>query len=120
MRYVDLKDCSLHDSLVKSYLNKKFLYSLSFKERLCVNTEATVYNRSYYSKEVAALSDEELEDRIASLKRPWWSWLYDKVLKKNKKFLYLVFLIVVRKDYSWNGLKLIWKVLKAKNNDFKE
>lgn len=83
-----------------------------------MDTEVTVYNRSCYSKEVAALSDEELENRITSLKRPWWSWLYDKILKKNNKFLYLVFLIVVRKDYSWNGLKLIWKIERTKETNF--
>lgn len=107
------------NKLISTYLFCRSLYSFSFKERIGIDLDMLMFTPSFYSKDLDRLSNEELEKKLSSLKKPWWNNFYVTYLHKYKKRLLLIFLLMVRRDYSWNGLKLIWKVLKAKKNDFK-
>ena len=107
-----------HKKLISTYLFCRSLYSFSFKERISIDLDMLMFTPSFYNKDLDRLSDEELEIKLSSLKKPWWNNFYVKYLHKHKKRLLLIFLLMIRRDYNWNGLKLIWKVLKAKKNDF--
>lgn len=82
-----------------------------------MDLEYTHYNIDLYPKELYKLPKEELKKKIKALKVPWWNNFYVKYLHNHKKRLLLIFLLMVRRDYSWSGLKLIWKILKIKKND---
>lgn len=113
------KELEHNRKLISTYLFCKSLYSFTFKERINVDLDIIMFTPSAYNKDLDSLSNEELEKKLSSLKRPWWNNFYVKYLHNHKKRLLLIFLLIVRRDYSWSGLKLIWKILKTKKNDFK-
>lgn len=76
------------------------------------------FTHSHYSKELDKLSNKELEDKFEVLKKPWWNNIYEKKLHKNKKLLSIIFLLFIRRDFSWYGIKLIYKTIKAKKEEF--
>ena len=106
--------------LISTYLFCKSLYSFTFKERIGVDLDMIMFTPSFHNRDLDRLSNEELEKKLNSLKKPWWNNFYIKHLHKYKKRLLLIFLLMIRRDYSWSGLKLIWKILKTKNKDLEE
>lgn len=83
-----------------------------------MDLEIVCYNISTYSKELDALSNENLQQKINKQKKPWWNSLYRKYLYRHTRRLLIIFLLFIRKDYSKNGQKLIWKILKAEKSGF--
>lgn len=67
---------------------------LSFKDRIMYDLGYTKITFSTYSKELDTLPDEELEERINSIKKPWWNNIYEKVLENNKGILFILFLVL--------------------------
>ncbi len=106
-----------HSKLISTYLFCRSLYSFSFKERISIDLDMIMFTPSFYNKDLDKLSNEELKRKLSTLKKPWWNTFYIKYLHNHKKRLLLIFLLMVRRDYSWSGLKLIWKILKIKKND---
>ena len=118
MEWVNIFDCSPHDRLVVTYISTKFSYSQSFKNRVCMDIGIIHYTRCNYSKEMAQLSDKELKERMSKLKKPWWYDFYEKKLFRHNKRLWLIFLLFLRRDYSWYGLKQIYKAIKTNKKEF--
>ena len=63
-----------HDMLVSAYMFNSFLYRLSFTERIRMDLDIVCYSPSFYSEEIDALPIKELEEKINSLKKPWWNY----------------------------------------------
>lgn len=61
--------------LQMAYTFSKYLYSLSFKDRVLFNFRVFTVQLSP-SKETKSLTLEELEQRIKELKKPWWNFLF--------------------------------------------
>lgn len=87
-------DKPTHLDLVEECCFYEGLYSLSFKDRIMYDLGYIKITFSTYSKELDALSDEELEERINSIKKPWWNNIYEKVLEDNKCILFILFLVL--------------------------
>ena len=87
-------DKPTHQDLVEECCFYEGLYSLSFKGRIMYDLGHVKITFSTYSKELDALSDEELEERINSIKKPWWNNIYEKVLEDNKGILFILFLVL--------------------------
>lgn len=87
-------DKPTHLDLVEECCFYEGLYSLSFKDRIMYDLGYVKITFSTYSKELDALSDEELEERINSIKKPWWNNIYEKVLEDNKCILFILFLVL--------------------------
>lgn len=107
-----------HSRLMSTYLFCKSLYSFSFKERVSIDLDMIMFTPSFYNKDLDNLSNEELEKKLSSLKKPWWNDFYEKKVRKNKKLLLLIFLLFLRRDYSWYGLKQIYKAIKTDKKEF--
>lgn len=98
-----------HLELVALYIYSKSFNSFSLKTRIAVDLGYLKMQIASYSKEVDALSDEEILSKLKQLKTPWWNDAYGKYLKNNRKLL-LAFLYIpfMGKIYLW------WK--SRKNN----
>ncbi len=118
MNNSDEKDDKYHNMLISSYCFCKSLYSFSFRDRVSVDIGTLNFTPRHSDKELESLSSKELEDRLDSLKKPWWNSLYERYLHKHYKRLWLIFLLFIRKDYSWNGIKLIYRTARAKTKEF--
>lgn len=99
---------------MSSYLFRKGLYSLSFKDRVLMDIGCLSFQSRTYSRELDALSDKELEHRLKMLKAPWWNDFYQERLRKNKKILYIMYLLGIRKEFSWQSLRLLYRILHSK------
>lgn len=102
-----------HYLLISSYLYKKALYSFSFKKRILIDLGDIEFQIRSYDKDLDVLSDNVLENKIDSLKAPWWNELYT-IINKNQKILFILKIIVIQKDFSIRSMKLIYKILKSK------
>lgn len=105
------RDYHLH--LISIYIYNRFLNNLSLRERAEYDMG---YIRIYlhtYDEELDKLSDEELERKIKSIKEPWWSFLYKKIEGKDKA-LFVVYTLLIDRDYRWDTLKILYKYLKMK------
>lgn len=106
---MDKKDYSngeYHLSLVHNYIYYSFRYSFSFKQRIDYNLGFIEYLLDYEDEEVMALSNEELEKRIKSLKAPWWNKIYEIVLEDHTFLLAIVWLLL--------NPRIILRILKSK------
>lgn len=83
-----------HLDLVEECCFYEGFYSLTFKGRIMYDLGYVKITFSTYSKELDALSDGELEERINSIKKPWWNGIYEKILEDNKGILFIVFLVL--------------------------
>lgn len=66
-----------------------------------------------YNEELDKLSDEELERKIKSIKKPWWNFLY-KIIEGNDKMLFTMYTLIIDRDYKWKTLKILYKYLRMK------
>lgn len=91
-------DKPTHLDLVEEYCFYEGFYSLSFRDRVMYDLGYVKITFSTYSKELDALSDEELEERINSIKKPWWDGIYYKILEDNKGILFILSLVLYMVD----------------------
>lgn len=108
-----------HYLLISSYLRKKSLYSFSFKKRILIDLGDIEFQVRSYDKALDALTDAELEEKLDSLKAPWWNGIYKKI-SKNIKFLIIFKILFIQRDFSIKSLKLVYRIVKAKTTDIKE
>lgn len=103
-------DKPTHLDLVAQYCFYEGVYSLSFRNRIRYNLGLVMITFSTYSKELDVLSDKELEERIASIKIPWWNSTYEKIAENYKGILFILLLIlsisdaILRIDRKFIGL----------------
>lgn len=86
-------DKPTHLDLVEECCFYEGFYSLTFKGRIMYDLGYVKITFSTYSKELDALSDGELEERINSIKKPWWNSIYEKILEDSKGILFILFLV---------------------------
>lgn len=104
-------DKPTHLDLVEECCFYEGLYSLSFKGRIMYDLGYVKITFSTYSKELDALSDEKLEERINSIKKPWWNNIYEKVLEDNKYILFILFLVLYIIDVIFNIPRKLYRKL---------
>lgn len=104
-------DKPTHLDLVEEYCFYEGLYSLSFNGRIMYDLGYTKITFSTYSKELDALSDGELEERINSIKKPWWNNIYEKVLEDNKGILFILFLVLYMVDAIFYIPRILYRKL---------
>lgn len=81
-----------HYSLIHSCIFYKFLYSISFRNRVGMDSGIIHYNINDYSIELDTLSNKELEDKNNSIKPPWWNFIYEKSIQKHKVLLIIIYM----------------------------
>lgn len=93
--YETLKANEPYHPLVFSYLYKCVEYSISFRKRVDFDLGNLEYFLDTDTSKVSTLSEKELEDKIDSIKAPWWNGIYKKISKNTK------FLIILKKILSF-------------------
>lgn len=84
-----------HYGLIHSCIFCDFLYSLSFRDRIGMDSGVVHYNVDCYSIELDVLSNEELENKYKSIKAPWWNFLYENTLQRCKVLLFLIYMLSI-------------------------
>lgn len=64
---------------------------MSLQNRIRYDLGYICFSISRYDKELDALSDKELEDKINSLKKPQWYDKYEYIRKRNKNLLRILY-----------------------------
>lgn len=82
-----------HYSLIHSCIFCDFLYSLSFRNRIGMDSGIIHYNIDDYSIELDVLSNKELEDKYNSIKAPWWNFIYENSIQKCEVLLFLIYIV---------------------------
>lgn len=82
-----------HYGLIHSYIFCDFLYSLSFRNRIGMDSGIIHYNINDYSIELDTLSNKELEDKYHSINKPWWNFIYEKSIQKCKVLLLIIYIL---------------------------
>lgn len=82
-----------HYGLIHSCIFCDFLYSLSFRNRIGMDSGIIHYNINDYSIELDTLSNKELEDKYHSIKKPWWNFIYEKSIQKCKVLLLIIYIL---------------------------
>ena len=106
------KDDSKHLELVEIYIYLKVMYSLSLEDQILIDLRCTNIQISDYDEDIDALSDKELEDRIESLRRPWWYSFYEKRLHKHKLLLLFILIMLSIKNLFLRLPRLLYKVVR--------
>lgn len=109
-----------HRILVSTYIYTKFLYNLSFKERIDMDLGNTSYNIRTHSDKYNNVSCEELSIMLSKLKKPWWNCLYEKKIKGNAKVLHILNVLLGIRYYKFQTFKLLYKLLKTKKEEFNQ
>lgn len=104
-----------HDLLVSMYCDRKSEYSRSFAERVMIDTGEICYSNSSHYKELDALSDKELEERLRALKAPWWNGIYRRI-SKHETLLLLIYVLFIRRP-DRHTLRILYKMLTAKGQN---
>lgn len=118
MKNIPLFNSDYHKFLISVYVSQKALYSFSLKERVDVDLGNTLFQINKYTKELECLSDEELSDKINTLKAPWWNDIYENKFKHNKKRLVILSIILNIKRYGFQDFKLLCRVIKTPKEQF--
>lgn len=103
-----------HYGLIHSYIFCDFLYSLSFRNRIGMDSGIIHYNINSYSIELDTLSNKELEDKYHSINKPWWNFIYEKSIQKCKVLLFIIYILS-----AWipKKLHILKKKSKSKEDD---
>lgn len=80
-----------HLYLVSICIFNEVFYSMSLQNRIRYDLGYICFSISRYDKELDALSDKELEDKINSLKKPQWYDKYEYIRKRNKNLLRILY-----------------------------
>lgn len=80
-----------HLHLVSTCIFTNVFYSMSLQKRICYDLGYICFSIRSYDKELDALSDKELEDKINSIERPQWYDKYEYIRKKNKNLLRILY-----------------------------
>lgn len=80
-----------HLSLISLYIFSNTFYSMSLQTRVCYDLGYICFNISRYNKELDALSDKELEEKLSSITKPQWYDKYEYIEKRNKRLLKILY-----------------------------
>lgn len=80
-----------HLHLVSICIFNRVFYSMSLQDRIRYDLGYICFSICSYNKELDALSDEELIDKISSLKKPQWYDKYEYIRKRNKNLLRILY-----------------------------
>lgn len=80
-----------HLHLVSICIFNRIFYSMSLQKRVCYDLGYICFNICSYDKELDALSDKELEDKINSIEKPQWYDKYEYIIKRNKNLLRILY-----------------------------
>lgn len=80
-----------HLHLVSICIFNEVFYSMSLQDRIRYDLGYICFSISRYDKELDALSDKELEDKIKSLEKPQWYDKYEYIIKRNKNLLRILY-----------------------------
>lgn len=80
-----------HLHLVSICIFNRIFYSMSLQKRICYDLGYICFNICSYDKELDALSDKELEDKINSIEKPQWYDKYEYIIKRNKNLLRILY-----------------------------
>lgn len=80
-----------HLHLVSIYIFNEVFYSMSLQDRIRYDLGYICFSISRYDKELDALSDKELENKIKSLEKPQWYDKYEYIIKRNKNLLRILY-----------------------------
>lgn len=80
-----------HLHLVSIYIFNEVFYSMSLQDRIRYDLGYICFSISRYDKELDALSDKELEDKINSIEKPQWYDKYEYIIKRNKNLLRILY-----------------------------
>ena len=86
-----MTDIDIHRFLVSSYLHTKCLYSFSFTDKIRIALGMLEFLPNSYSKELNALSDEELTKKFEELKKPWWYDVYEEAFCDKEHFFEVLY-----------------------------
>jgi hypothetical protein len=64
---------------------------MSLQDRIRYDLGYICFSISRYDKELDALSDKELEDKIKSIEKPQWYDKYEYIIKRNKNLLRILY-----------------------------
>lgn len=104
------RDYHLH--LISIYIFNSFYYSMSLQTRVWYDLGYMHISINTYNKELDKLTDEELEEKLHSLKAPWWEDMYNEV-SKDRKLLEILY----NRDCKLEDLKTIYEA--QQKNDIK-
>ncbi len=104
-------DKQTHQDLVEECCFYEGFYSLTFKNRIKYDLGYVKITFSTYSKELDTLSNEELEERINSIKKPWWNSFYEKILEDNKGILFILSLVLCMVDVIFYIPRKLYRIL---------
>lgn len=80
-----------HLRLVSICIFNEAFYSMSLQNRVCYDLGYIKYYIKSYDKELDALSDKELKDKINSIKKSQWYDMYEYIIKRNKNLLRILY-----------------------------
>lgn len=80
-----------HLHLVSICIFNEVFYSMSLQDRIRYDLGYICFSISRYNKELDALSDKELEDKIKSIEKPQWYDKYEYIIKRNKNLLRILY-----------------------------
>lgn len=80
-----------HLRLVSICIFNRVFYSMSLQTRIRYDLGYIKYCIRSYDKELDALSDKELEDKINSIERPQWDDKYEYIIERNKNLLRILY-----------------------------
>lgn len=80
-----------HLHLVSICIFNEVFYSMSLQDRIRYDLGYICFSISRYDKELDALSDKELEDKIKSIEKPQWYDKYEYIIKRNKNLLRILY-----------------------------
>ena len=80
-----------HLHLVSICIFNRVFYSMSLQRRICYDLGYICFNIRSYDKELDALSNKELEDKINSIEKPQWYDKYEYIIKRNKNLLRILY-----------------------------
>lgn len=80
-----------HLHLISICIFNEIFYSMSLQDRICYDLGYICFSISSYDKELDALSDKELEDKIKSIEKPQWYDKYEYIIKRNKNLLRILY-----------------------------
>nr|DAL92867.1 MAG TPA: hypothetical protein [Caudoviricetes sp.] len=80
-----------HLHLVSICIFNEVFYSMSLQNRIRYDLGYICFSISRYDKELDALSDKELKDKINSIKKPQWYDMYEYIIKRNKNLLRILY-----------------------------
>lgn len=100
-----------HLHLVSICIFNRIFYSMSLQKRVCYDLGYICFNICSYDRELDALSDKELEDKINSIEKPQWYDKYEYIAKKSKRLLRILYFFPTIKMVN-----ILYEILNSKNN----